>query len=134
MGTTAVIDAYGFTPLHALCVETISRYDLDKSIALAETLITKGCPLDALDHEGITALHHCVINEMPELTELLLTHGANPNALIPDTWVSPLMIAALEKNLNLANLLMRYGADPYLKTREGSSPIGTYPALRSKTS
>lgn len=89
----------------------------------------KHCPLDALDHEGITPLHHCAINDAPELAELLLSHGANVDALIPDTWVSPLMIAALEKNTQMAALLLKYGANPQLRTREGSYPATVYPTI-----
>lgn len=129
MENASVIDSYGSTLLHALCVEAQHREDLEMALGLAETLLAKGCALDALDHEGITALHHCVVNDAAELAELLMMHGANSNALIPDTWVSPLTIAALEKNSHMANLLMRYNADPYLKTREGSSPASIYPAI-----
>ncbi len=129
MDSTAVMDAYGFTPLHALCLEPIEPAHLPTVLELAEALLLKACPLDALDHEGITALHHCVINDSMELAELLLENGAKANALIPDTWVSPLMIAALEKNLPMAQLLLRYGANPNLKTREGTSPVEIYSAL-----
>lgn len=129
MDNTAILDAYGLTPLHALCVDTIPREELSAALGIAETLLRKGCPLNALDHEGITALHHCILNDAAELAELLLSHGANANALIPDSWVSPLMIAALEKNTAIAALLMRYGADPHLKTRDGMSPVEIFPAI-----
>lgn len=127
--STAVIDAYGFTPLHALCAEPPEKNELYQALILMDSITQKGCALDALDHEGITALHQCIINDATEMVEVLLSLGANPNALIPDTWVSPLMIAALEKNLPLAQLLIHHGADPYLKTREGASPSQVYPAI-----
>ena len=129
MQSAAVLDGYGCTPLHVLCMEAQHAAQPGAILALARTLIEKQCPLDALDHEGTTALHHCVINEGLELAELLLSHGANANAPIPDSWVSPLTIAALEKNMPMARLLMLYGADVQLKTREGSSPATIYPAL-----
>jgi ankyrin repeat protein len=129
MESTAVIDAYGGTPLHALCVEPPACEEAETLLNLAHKLITKGCPLDALDHEGTTALHHCVINDAQQLADLLLSCGANPNALIPDTRVGPLMIAALDKNLSMARLLLRYGASPHLKTREGLTAAGICPAI-----
>ena len=129
MDTAAVMDANGCSPLHILCMEAQNPQDMYSLTSLATFLIDKKCPLDALDHEGITALHHCIINDATELAELLLTQGANPNARVPDTWVSPLAIAALEKNLPLAQLLISFGADPHLKTREGSSPATIYPTL-----
>ena len=126
MESAAVIDSYGCTPLHILCMETQYQNTTEAAVNFALELVQKSCPLDALDHEGITALHHCVINDSPELTEMLLLHGAKPDALIPDTWVSPLTIAAIEKNMRIAELLMRYGADPYVKTREGQCPATIY--------
>ena len=85
--------------------------------------------MDALDHEGTTALHHCVINDLTDLAAMLLRYGANPNALIPDSKVSPLTIAALERNTTMAGLLLQYGADPHIRTRDGSTPISIYPQL-----
>ena len=130
MDSAAVIDGYGRTPLHLLAMEPTTHADADEHIlALAEASLAKLCPLDTLDHEGTTALHHTIINDHLPLARVLLAHGANPNALIPDSWVSPLAIAALEKNLPAARLLMEYGANPQLTTREGSSPATLWPAI-----
>ncbi len=129
MENASVVDANGCTPLHILCMEAQPEQEPKLAAPLCERLVEKKCPLDALDHEGITALHHCVINNTPKLAERLLEHGANPNALVPDSWVSPLAIAALEKNLRIAELLIAYGADPHLKMREGSSPAAIYPSI-----
>jgi ankyrin repeat protein len=124
-----VVDAYGCMPLHTLCQEVNAEDAMHAILSLTRTILAKGCPLDALDHNGATALHHCVINDLPELAEFLLIHGANPNALTPVTRVSPLAIAALEKNLLLAGLLLRHGADPYLKTNRGQSPASMHPGI-----
>lgn len=129
MSTAAIIDSYGRTPLHVLCTDAQDEVHYDPVLAIASALIDKNCPLDALDHEGITALHHCVINDAPHLAELLLDRGAKPDAMIPDSWVSPLTIAALERNLPMAELLLSYGANPELKTREGSHPASICPEI-----
>ena len=129
MKNCTVIDAYGATPLHVLCSEIPNDTDKPLALALASVLVTKDCPLDALDHEGTTALHHCVINDLRELATMLLRSGANPNALIPDSKVSPLTIAALEKNIEMAQLLLAHGADPHITTKDGSSPVTIYPAM-----
>jgi ankyrin repeat protein len=128
MENAAVMDGYGRTPLHILCMEAES-HERSITVPLAEAILQKKCPLDALDHEGITALHHCVINDAADMARLLLRNGANANTLIPDSWVSPLAIAALEKNRPMARLLMEYGANPQLTTREGSSPATLWPAI-----
>jgi ankyrin repeat protein len=137
MESAAVMDAYGRTPLHLLSMESPlpnhpdHRFTTvtDTGHTLTTKLIEKACPLDALDHEGITALHHCVINDNIELAEILLAHGAKVDSLIPDSWVSPLMIAALEKNYTMANLLLSYKANPHQQTRDGLSPLTICPEL-----
>ncbi len=123
MESCALIDAFNATPLHILCSEVPHPAQPNAMSEVAALLIKKRCPLDALDHDGTTALHHCAINGHEELASLLLRHGANPNALIPDSNVSPLTIAALEKNLSIAKLLMDHGADPNIRTKEGSNAI-----------
>lgn len=129
MPSCAVMDAYGATALHALCNEATDDCPEDMVLGLAAILIAKSCPLDALDHEGTTALHYCVVNDAQALALLLLRYGANPNALIPDSKVSPLVIAALDKNLPMAKLLLQYGANPHAKTREGASALTLCPAI-----
>jgi ankyrin repeat protein len=129
MASCAVMDAFGATPLHILCTEVPHPAQPQPMAQMANLLIAKQCPLDALDHDGTTALHHCVINGHEQLAALLLRHGANPNALIPDSHVSPLAIAALEKNLPMAKLLLAHGANPHQRTTEGSSPLSLYAAI-----
>lgn len=129
MESCAVIDAYGATPLHTLASESFGEQVGPEARALASLFIAKHCPLDALDHDGTTALHHCVINDQLALAELLLMHGANPNARIPDSGVSPLTIAALEKNPEMAQLLIHHGANAFARTKEGTTPASLYPPL-----
>lgn len=129
MGDCALMDANGSSPLHTLCTEAYHNHQPAILLGLATLFIHKQCPLNSLDLEGSTALHHCVINGHLPLVSLLLRHGANPNALIPDSQVSPLAIAALEKNLIIAKLLLQFGADPHSRTHEGSSPVSIYPAI-----
>jgi ankyrin repeat protein len=129
METCAIIDTYGATPLHTLCAESYLHEPSIDMLALAGVFMLKHCPLDALDHEGTTALHHCVINEQAVLAQALLGAGANPNALIPDSHVTPLIIAALEKNMAMATLLLQHGADPHVRTLEGATACTIYPAL-----
>lgn len=129
MSTCSVLDASGATPLHALASESVSCDSENIMLGLTNLLIDKSCPLDALDREGTTALHHAVLNDAMPLAKSLLQCGANPNTLIPDSKVSPLTIAALEKNAAMAKLLLRYGANPHTRTREGTSPLSIFPSI-----
>lgn len=129
MVVASMVDGYGRTPLHLLCMELLDESATAPAVTIAEWIIDKGCPLDALDQEGITALHYCVINEHGRLAGLLLARGASPNVLTPDNLVSPLTIAALEKNLAMSSLLIEHGADPNLATRDGTTPAMLMPRL-----
>lgn len=124
------VDHYSRTPLHLISMDMPEESDMQASLNIAEALLKKGCQMDALDHEGITALHYCVINDYAALATLLLVNGANPNILTPDTHVSPLTIAALEKNVMIAQLLLQHGANPNLPTKEGSTAFTIMPSLK----
>lgn len=128
-GNLAMADAKGRTPLHVLATESAEFPHIAEMMELAVHLIDKGCPLDTLDREGLTALHYAVINNQGHLAELLLVRGANANASVPDTHMSPLAMAALDKNTNLATLLMQYGANPHQQARGGVTPAAIFPAL-----
>ncbi|MEJ0009887.1 MAG: ankyrin repeat domain-containing protein [Alphaproteobacteria bacterium] len=124
-----ITDELGRTPLHVLAMEPLEDSDMPFAQAIAGQLIGKRCPLDALDTEGITVLHYCVINDHGRLAALLLRSGAAPDILTPDTRVSPLAIAALERNLALAALLMEFGANPNLPMKGGATPLSIMPQL-----
>ena len=94
-------------------------------VKLVDLLIEKGAGMDALDGEGISALHYAIINDLFGLAERLLVHGANPNPNImsPESKVTPLTIAALEHQSHLARLLLRYGANPDHATQGGKTAL-----------
>ncbi len=125
----AVTDSKGCTPLHVLAEESNNCKTQEPLLQLAGTLLGKDCPLDALNREGLTALHYAVINEQPLLVELLLRHGANPNSRVPDSGMTPLAMSAINKNLNIARLLMHFGANPHQQIGDGSTPATILPTL-----
>jgi len=128
--TPGVVDAYGQTPLHTICMHAVEEANTVAAMDIINLLVGKNCPLDVLDHEGISALHYTVINDNYPLTELLLVHMANPNLQTPDKGISPLMIAALEQNLSIAALLLQHGADMHLKNSDGASALTLLPDLQ----
>ncbi|XP_018494351.2 poly [ADP-ribose] polymerase tankyrase-1 [Galendromus occidentalis] len=152
--------AQGLRPIH---------YAIYQQYQLAvEFLLLRGCQVDAMDDVGYTALHLCaekgflelaellmsygarvcftdvdtegrtyygnpprvtmadeplriaIRNDHFEMAELLLKHGANPNARYflgsEMNLISPLAISYLE-------LLLRYGGDPNSKDRSGLTPL-----------
>jgi ankyrin repeat protein len=127
--TAAVIDEQGCTPLHLLACEMGECPSLKDAAKITVQLIGKGCPLDAIDREGITALHYAIVGGHGQFAELLLQQGASPNIASPDSGVTPLAIAALERNSELATLLMKYGANPDQPMIDGKTPLTIFPAL-----
>lgn len=90
-----------------------------------------------IDTDGTTLLHHACYGTSPEIMEMLLTTGANVNALDKNgnTPLHILIMVVPHNNLVLpkdldefkANmtLLFEYGADDNLKNKEGKTPIET---------
>src|SRR3990167_6352957 len=95
------IDQYGYTPL----IETCIVDDIDKAKIILDCKPDVNWP----DLVGHTALHWAVDNHNLPLCELLLKHGANPNAY--STTGMPILVKPLLRNQKeLKNLLIQHGA------------------------
>jgi ankyrin repeat protein len=90
-------------------------------LADVEKLLSKGLKLNAFDELGHTPLHYAAMEGHSEVAERLLKAGANVNAL--DESVignTPLGDAAGSCSLAMAQLLIKYRADPTIRC--GLSP------------
>ncbi|MFZ4124592.1 MAG: ankyrin repeat domain-containing protein [Rickettsiales bacterium] len=129
--SAAACDYAGHTPLHMICMNVITEpRHINLALKLCEIILMKGCRIDALDNEGISALHYCVINGLTTLAELLLKHAANPNIMSPESKVTPLTIAALERQRDMVELLICYGANPAISTQDGKTPLELMPEIQ----
>lgn len=98
-----------------------------------ERLIRGGVDVNYQDEDGHSALYSAALNRNPEMTALLLGHGAKPH-LLTSIQVTPLEIAmsfALGKRdeiEEIVRMLLKAGADPNLFDRSGISllQIGTW--------
>lgn len=95
------IDEYGFTPLIE-CVVT-------RRLPIAEKLIQRKVDINKPDVTGRTALHWSVDNNDTEMTMLLLTDGANPNAYTR-AGLSVLVYPVLRGQDPMKQLLYQYNA------------------------
>lgn len=95
------IDEYGFTPL----IESI----ITRQIKIAEQLIARKVDVNKPDVTGRTPLHWAVDNNDLEMTRLLLTHHADPNAYTRNG-LSVLVYPVLRGQDSLKHLLYHHGA------------------------
>ena len=112
-------DAYGLTALH---------YAVPRGIAGIDSVSVVFRPSGELPP-----------GNLPELVKALLAHGANPNVQIAKNFppysrspyalqtsligVTPFLLAAAAADVDLMRMLLGGGADPHLKSRDGSTAL-----------
>jgi len=73
--------------------------------------LNEGVSVNAVDHEGFTALHRAIAENQPDLAQTLLDHGADVNAAVQTegefTGMTPLMMASAWSQGLVGPLLMR---------------------------
>jgi ankyrin repeat protein len=74
------------------------------------------------DRKGRTFLHLAVDNHMPNIARLLISKGANVNAL-SDKNVLPIHRAARTGDVEICRLLLENGADLHARTHSGKTPL-----------
>lgn len=91
-------------------------------LAAVEKLLADGASPDFSDasHNGARPLHRCAWRGFPEIAELLLKYGANPNCKNA-MGATPLMNCAITNNPAVAKVLLSHGADQKLANNEGKT-------------
>ena len=91
-------------PLHDACYKGY--------IEIAQALIGAGARVARHDYEGLQALHYAAVHDDPDLTQMLLDAGADPNVLADRQYRTPIHRAAINGNLQTVKVLLAGGADP----------------------
>jgi len=78
------------------------------------------------DETGATPLHWAVAGDFPDIVELLLEYGANPNVGGRD---SSLHMAVRRRLRDMTELLLKKGADPNVRDIDGNTPLHTAVAV-----
>lgn len=91
---------------------------------VARFLIQNGAKVDtaATNAMKVTPLHSAAARNQLEVSELLLSSGANVNAKQEGDF-TPLHAAAQSGSIEMARLLIKHGADVNAKTVEGKRPL-----------
>lgn len=74
---------------------------------------------------GFTALHFASRDGHVEAAQLLLTHGADINQGTAGDGTTPLLMATINGNFDLAMDFLELGADPNLLAEDGAAPLFT---------
>jgi len=92
--------------------------------ACANVLLEKGANpnLPSLNSFNVAPLHSAVASRASEITQLLLRHGADPNAK-QQKGITPLHSAAHNGDVEITVLLLKHGADRGSLTEDGKSPM-----------
>jgi hypothetical protein len=90
--------------------------------AVSAYLAAGGDP-NARDQYGWSLLHSAASGHKRNTAEILLAHGANVNAASTTSGHTPLHVAALGGDQEMAALLLSKGADRTLKNKDGKTPL-----------
>ncbi|XP_018015602.1 uncharacterized protein LOC108672450 [Hyalella azteca] len=98
-----------------------------------KVLLECGSLLEARDKQSWTAVFHAVQSRHPAVLELLLTSGANAMACEPQKGETALQFGIRANDLDLVQLLLKYGADPTVPDHCGETPFCLASRLKHKT-
>lgn len=71
---------FAFGPMHEALLHLVAAKG---DAEVCQLLINKGCNLNAVNRQGVTALYVAAAVNSPSLVELLMKSGADPNTMVP---------------------------------------------------
>ena len=94
------------------------------NINLIQQLLDEGYDINAVQGDGMTALHWAAENNNTKLASILIKNGADITAGTRIGQYKPLHIAARKGNTNIIDILLESGSDPNSKTlNSGATPL-----------
>ena len=113
-------------------VNRVGMSALDLAVSTGSTEITrmlleKSPQLDRINAAGYTPLHIAVQTDYPDIVRALLSAGADPNIVLTAPHalpgLAPLMTVVLHKNHQIADMLLRAGADVHYVIPNGRDAL-----------
>jgi tankyrase len=105
----------------------------DQRCMRIQAVLKAGADIHKTDKNGVTLLHHAVRFRCPDAVEALLRHGASVNQACKRSGSTPLHRAVTSTGAphtagkqteakEIIKLLLKFGADPSLKNKNGKRP------------
>jgi ankyrin repeat protein len=91
--------------------------------AVTQALVQQEADVNARSKGGFTALMFAAQQGDADSARILLTAGANPNAVMPKNGLTPLLIASAMGRAKVAALLLDKGADPNVVAASGFTSL-----------
>ena len=95
----------------------------DGDVSKVKEMLDVGVPVDSEDGVGMTALQWAAWKNSTDVTELLLSRGADVNKRSGDYHDTALHMAAFRNNTDVIEVLLKHGASTNIKNRRGFIPI-----------
>jgi uncharacterized protein len=92
-------------------------------VEIVKYLLSVGADVNAVNNNGGNPIHVAGSQNQPECARILVAHGAKINALQGKTGATPIMIAVLKGNYDVAKVLMELGADVTIPMQNGITPL-----------
>jgi cytohesin len=114
-------DSHGRT---ALMTAITARWE-EQSLHIAESLITNGADVNALDSDGHSAATLAAESGFPERVKYLLTHGAkgDETPLLKTARNNALLNASIAHDNIVIRAMLEQGADPNFRSPEGATAL-----------
>jgi ankyrin repeat protein len=96
---------------------------VQRHAGVAEELVRRHADINARSKRGFTALMFAAQQGDAESARLLLTAGANPNEVMPETGLMPLLVASAMGRGKVVALLLDKGADPNAVAADGFTAL-----------
>ena len=100
-----------------------SSFGYEENIEAVKKTLADGADVNAKDDNGWTPLHWAALSGHKEVSEYLITMGADVNAAETVSGMTPLHFAAVGDQKEIVELLLASGADVNAKTDAGETPL-----------
>ena len=95
----------------------------DGEVSKVKEMLDAGMKVNSEDNLGITALRWAAWKNRTDVTQLLLSRGADVNKLSGVNHQTALHSAALNNSTDVIKVLLNHGASTNIKNRRGLTPI-----------